>query len=76
MDDGDMTDTFLNTPAEKSVILLRYLQYVRYILLHLQKCSYSIAIPEAKKIFHLYQGVQRARHEMVNILINDAKEIR
>lgn len=70
----DMSTLFKNIPTAKTVNTLTYLQYVTYILLHLQKIVAFNRHSTAKNRFHLYQGVQRARQEMVNILVNGGRK--
>lgn len=74
MNNENMEDIFLNIPTAKTAIASTYLQYVVYILLHLNKILSFNGFSTATSRFHLYQGVQRAREEMVNILVNGGKK--
>jgi hypothetical protein len=74
MSDENMEDILLNVPSAKTVSISRYLQYVTYILLHLRKILAIYHASTAEDRFHLYQGVQRAREEMVNILVNGGRK--
>ncbi|KAK9760615.1 hypothetical protein K7432_015190 [Basidiobolus ranarum] len=70
----DMSTIFKNIPTAKTANTSPYLQYVTYILLHLQKILAFTRHSIAKNRFHLYQGVQRARQAMVNILVNGGRK--
>jgi hypothetical protein len=70
----DMETVLLNIPTAKTVNTSTYLHYVTYILLHIQKILEFNGHSTAKGRLYLYQGVQRARQEMVNILINGGKK--
>ncbi|KAI7898794.1 uncharacterized protein BX663DRAFT_564440 [Cokeromyces recurvatus] len=70
----NMEDILLNIPTTKTVVLLNYLQYITYILLHLNRILAFNNFSTAESRFHLYQGVQRARQEMTNVLINGGKK--
>lgn len=67
-------DILLGIPTAKTASLSRYLLYVTYIMLHLNRMLAFNSFCTAEKRFHLYQGVQRAREEMVNILLNGGKK--
>ncbi|KAI7899973.1 uncharacterized protein BX663DRAFT_519164, partial [Cokeromyces recurvatus] len=66
----NMEDILLNIPTTKTAVLSNYLQYVIYIFLHLNRILAFNNFSTAESLFHLYQGVQRARQEMANVLIN------
>ncbi|KAI7905077.1 uncharacterized protein BX663DRAFT_501639 [Cokeromyces recurvatus] len=71
----NVEDILLNIPTTKTVVLSNYLQYITYILLHLNRILAFNNFSTVKSRFHLYQGVQRARQEMANVLINGGKKI-
>ncbi|KAI7906854.1 uncharacterized protein BX663DRAFT_493998, partial [Cokeromyces recurvatus] len=66
----NMEDILLNIPTAKTAVLSNYLQYITYILLHLNRILAFNNFSTVESCFHLYQGVQRARQEMANVLIN------
>ncbi|KAI7863718.1 hypothetical protein BDF14DRAFT_1841549 [Spinellus fusiger] len=80
MNQEGLTDVFLNIPTSKTASITSYLGYVSYIyILYLQQ---PLAFNNnnnnnnntAETRLHLYQGVQRAREEMVNILVNRGRK--
>lgn len=74
MEDSGMDDILLNIPTAKTAFISRYLQFVVYILLNITAILNFNNTSTAARRFHLYQGVQRAREEMVNILVNGGKK--
>lgn len=74
MCEEDIKDILLGIPTAKTAGLSRYLLYVTYIMLHLNRILAFNRFFTAEKRFHLYQGVQRAREEMVNILLDGGKK--
>ncbi|CEG74920.1 hypothetical protein RMATCC62417_10048 [Rhizopus microsporus] len=74
MSNEDMGNTLLSIPTAKTASISKYLLYVTYILLHFDKILAFNRFSTAKSRFHLYQGVQRAREEMVNILVNGGRK--
>ncbi|GAA5817815.1 hypothetical protein MFLAVUS_011372 [Mucor flavus] len=75
MCEEDIQDILLGVPTAKTASLSRYLLYVTYIMLHLNRMLAFNSFCTTEERFHLYQGVQRAREEMVNILLNGGKKI-
>ncbi|KAI7903052.1 uncharacterized protein BX663DRAFT_509388, partial [Cokeromyces recurvatus] len=69
-EEENMEDILLNIPTTKTAILSNYLQYITYILSHLNRILAFNNFSTAESRFHLYQGVQRDRQEMANVLIN------
>lgn len=74
MSEEGVKDILLGMPTAKTANLSSYLLYVTYLLLHLDQILAFNRFLTAEKRFHLYQGVQRAREEMVNILLNGGKK--
>jgi hypothetical protein len=74
MQDSNMQDVFLNLPTTKTARLSTYLRYQAYVLLHLTRMLHFYDLSTAESRLHLYQGVQRARQEMANILINGGRK--
>jgi F0F1-type ATP synthase epsilon subunit len=69
-----METIFLNIPTAKTVNISTSFRYVTYMLSHLQKMLVFTSHSKAKYHFHLYQGIQRYRQEMVNILVNGGRK--
>ncbi|KAI7861231.1 hypothetical protein BDF14DRAFT_1872744, partial [Spinellus fusiger] len=75
MNQEGLTDVFLNIPTSKTTSMTSYLCHVSYIFLHLQQIlAFNNNNNTAETRFHLYQGVQRAHEEMVNILVNGGRK--
>ncbi|KAI7863032.1 hypothetical protein BDF14DRAFT_1437669 [Spinellus fusiger] len=77
MNQEGLTDVFLNILTSKTASITSYLGYVSYIyILYLQQTlafnNNNNNTDETR--LHLYQGVQRAREEMVNILVNKGRK--
>lgn len=69
-----METIFLQMPSAKTVSLSKYLTYVSYLLRNLGGILQYNRHSTAESRFHLFQGTQRARQEMANILINGGKK--
>ncbi|KAI7863737.1 hypothetical protein BDF14DRAFT_1841639 [Spinellus fusiger] len=75
MNQEGLTDVFLNILTSKAASITSYLGYVSYIFLNLQQIlAFNNNNNTAETRLHLYQGVQRAREEMVNILVNRGRK--
>jgi hypothetical protein len=74
MEQENVSNIFLNMSTTKTASLSTYYTYVHYIFRHInQKFSFNNSRTAIKRLY-LYQGVQRARSEMTNILINGGKK--
>lgn len=69
-----MEDILLGIPTAKTSRVSTYFTYVTYVLLHLKRILAFNGFSTAQTRFYLYQGVQRARDEMVNVLLNGGKK--
>lgn len=67
-------DALLNTPTAKTVNTSTYLHYITYILLNLNRIFEFNGCITIKYRFYLYQGVQRARAEMTDILLDGSRK--
>ncbi|CEG76709.1 hypothetical protein RMATCC62417_11569 [Rhizopus microsporus] len=74
MEKEGMKSVLLNIPSIKTTSLMQYHMYMIHIMANIQKILDFYGYETAKERFHCYQGVQRAREEMVNILINGGKK--
>ncbi|CEG73480.1 hypothetical protein RMATCC62417_08854 [Rhizopus microsporus] len=74
MEKEGMKNVLLNIPSAKATSLTQYHMYMTYIMANIQKILDFYGYETAEGRFHCYQGVQRAREEMVNILINVGKK--
>ncbi|KAI7873334.1 uncharacterized protein EV154DRAFT_401244, partial [Mucor mucedo] len=67
-------DALLNTPTAKTVNTSTYLHYITYILLNLNRIFEFNGCITIKYRFYLYQGVQRAREEITDILLDGGRK--
>ena len=78
MADGDghpTTATALEElPTPKAADMRRYHEHISYVLRHYETLARFYDITTAELRFQNYQGVQRAREEMANILISGGKK--
>ncbi|CEI87983.1 hypothetical protein RMCBS344292_02388 [Rhizopus microsporus] len=74
MEKEGMKNVLLNIPSTKATSLTQYHMYMTYIMANIQKILDFYGYETAEGRFHCYQEVQRAREEMVNILINVGKK--
>jgi hypothetical protein len=74
MDKENITDLFLQIPTSKTTTLSDYLLYVTHILKNIKKMFDFNNETTAESRFHLYQGVQRAREELANIIVDGGKK--
>jgi hypothetical protein len=74
MEREQMTDVFLNTPTTKTASITKYLQHVNYIVWNMDQILEFNNQNTAETRLHLYQGLQRARQEMTNMLINGGRK--
>ncbi|PHZ17735.1 uncharacterized protein RHIMIDRAFT_243761 [Rhizopus microsporus ATCC 52813] len=74
MEKEGMKSVLLNIPSIKTTSLMQYHMYMTYIMANIQKILDFYGYETAEGRFHCYQGVRRAREEMVNILINGGKK--
>ena len=69
MQEEEVEDVFLNIPSAKTANLISYVTYATYVLDNLEAIFSFNCSETGEGRFHCYQGVQRAREEMVNILL-------
>lgn len=64
-----------NFPTAKTSNIEQYKEYVQYFFWHLPRLlEFYNFDNDAERRFHDYQGRQRAREEMVNIIVNGGKK--
>lgn len=68
----DMIEAQLPTP--KTADMRQYHEHISYVLRHYETLARFYDITTAELRFQNYQGVQRAREEMANILISGGKK--
>jgi hypothetical protein len=74
MEELQMLNMFLDMPSAKTSHLSKYHAYVLYVLSNLEKVLQFNNESTAITRLYLYQGVQRAKDEMCNILINGGRK--
>ncbi|KAI7903574.1 uncharacterized protein BX663DRAFT_34778 [Cokeromyces recurvatus] len=74
MDKENIKNILLGIPTSKTASISKYLQYVTYVLLHLDRILAFNHFSSAENRFHSYQGVQREREEIVNILVSGGRK--
>ncbi|KAI8891201.1 hypothetical protein K501DRAFT_166315, partial [Backusella circina FSU 941] len=60
-------------PTEKTAIVTKYEEHIKYMLSNLASLFQFYVLNRAEARFHRFQGCQKARKEIVNILINGSK---
>ncbi|CEG75980.1 hypothetical protein RMATCC62417_10941 [Rhizopus microsporus] len=65
---------YQNLPSTKTASTTQYLSYTSYTVRNLDRLLDFNSKKTAAGRFHLYQGVQRARAEMANVLIDGGKK--
>ncbi|KAI7866517.1 hypothetical protein BDF14DRAFT_1728070, partial [Spinellus fusiger] len=73
MNQEGLTDVFLNIPTSKTASITSYFTYVNYIFLNFQQIL-AFNNNTSETHLDLYQGVQRAYEEIVNILVNGGRK--
>ncbi|ORE05414.1 hypothetical protein BCV72DRAFT_209362, partial [Rhizopus microsporus var. microsporus] len=74
IDKKGMKNVLLNISSTKTTSLTQNHMYMTYIIANIQKILDFYGYETAEGRFCCYQGVQRAREEMINILINSGKK--
>lgn len=64
----------MNKPTTKTVNLLKYLTYARHMKENLQELFEFHRSEIAKNKLERYQGLQRARDKMANVLVNSGRK--
>lgn len=70
----EVNRVMLEMPTAKTASISKYFDYMQYLLLHMQRMFQFNRFETAENRFYLYQGTQRARQEMANILINGGRK--